>query len=43
MPFADLCVPCKSTMEKQIGQFKKVDEEVPYSGLPGIDTEEFEE
>ena len=43
MPFADLCVPCKSNMEKQSGQFSKVEEEAPYRNLAGIDTEEFEE
>ena len=43
LPFADLCVPCKSDTEKQMGQYKKVDEEAPYKDLSGIDTEEFEE
>ena len=43
MPFADLCVPCKSDMEKQSGQFNKAEEEAPYKTLAGIDTEEFEE
>ena len=43
LPFADLCVPCKSEIEKQTGQFKKIDEEAPYKDLSGIDTEEFEE
>ena len=43
LPFADLCVPCKSDMEKQTGQYKKVDEEAPYKDLSGIETEEFEE
>ena len=43
MPFARLCVPCKSTMEKQMGQFKRADEEVPYRELSNIDMEDFEE
>jgi hypothetical protein len=30
-------------MEKQSGQFTKVEEEAPYRNLAGIDTEEFEE
>jgi hypothetical protein len=30
-------------MEKQTGQYKKVDEEAPYKDLSGIDIEEFEE
>ena len=43
MPFADLCVPCKSNMENQVGQYNKAEEEAPYRNLAGIDTEEFEE
>jgi hypothetical protein len=30
-------------MEKQMGQFKRADEEVPYRELSNIDTEDFEE
>jgi len=43
MPFARLCVPCKSNIEKQMGQFKKVEEEAHYRELSNIDLEEFEE
>lgn len=43
MPFARLCVPCKSDREKQVGQFRRVDEEAPYRELSNIDLEEFEE
>ena len=43
MPFALLCVPCKSIMEKQTGAFKKIDEEAPYRDLSSIDTEDSEE
>ena len=43
MPFARLCVPCKSDIEKQIGQFKRVEEEAHYRELSNIDLEEFEE
>jgi DnaK suppressor protein len=43
LPFARLCILCKSDMEKQSGQFKKVEEEAPYRGLSNIDTEEVEE
>jgi DnaK suppressor protein len=43
LPFALLCVPCQSLMEKQTGQFKRTDEEAPYKDLSVIETEEFEE
>ena len=43
MPFARLCVPCKSDTEKKIGQFRRVEEEAPYRDLSSIDTEEVEE
>jgi DnaK suppressor protein len=43
MPFARLCVPCKSDIEKQTGQFRRVDEEAPYRELSNIELEEFEE
>jgi len=43
MPFARLCVPCKSDIEKQLGQFRKIEEEAPYRELSNIDLEEFEE
>ncbi len=43
MPFALLCVPCKSNMEKQMGQMKRVEEEAPYKDLSRIDVDEFEE
>jgi DnaK suppressor protein len=43
LPFALLCVPCQSEMEKQTGQFRKSDEEAPYKDLSVIETEEFEE
>jgi len=43
MPFARLCVPCKSDIEKQTGQFRRVEEEAPYRELSNIDLEEFEE
>ena len=43
MPFALLCVPCKSLMEKQTGAFKKIEEEAPYRDLSSIDTEDLEE
>jgi len=43
LPFALLCVPCQSVMEKQTGQFRRSDEEAPYKDLSVIETEEFEE
>ncbi len=43
MPFALLCVPCKSIHEKQTGSFKKIEEEAPYRDLSSIDTEDLEE
>jgi DnaK suppressor protein len=43
LPFTRLCILCKSDMEKQSGQVKKVEEEAPYRGLSNIDTEEVEE
>ena len=43
MPFARLCVQCKSESEKQTGQFGKVEVETPYKDLSSIDTEESEE
>lgn len=42
MPFARLCVPCKSESE-QIGQFSKVEDEASYRNLSNISTEEAEE
>lgn len=43
MPFARLCVPCKSELEKQFGQFSKVEDETSYRDLSNIDIEEAEE
>jgi DnaK suppressor protein len=43
MPFARLCVPCKSELEKQFGQFSKVEDETSYRDLSNIDIEEIEE
>ena len=43
MPFARLCISCKSESEKQMGQFGKVEVETPYKDLSSIDTEESEE
>ena len=43
MPFARLCVPCKSDIEKQISHFGRVEEEASYRELSNIDLEEFEE
>jgi len=43
MPFARLCVPCKSDIEKHRGQFRRIEEEAPYRELSNIDMEEFEE
>ena len=43
MPFARLCVPCKSDSEKQVGQYKRAEEESPYRELSNIEVEEFEE
>jgi hypothetical protein len=43
MPFALLCVPCKSILEKQTGSFKKIEEEAPYRDLASIDNEDLEE
>ena len=43
MPFARLCILCKSDTEKQLGQYKKVEEEAPYKDLSNIEVEEFEE
>jgi DnaK suppressor protein len=43
MPFARLCIQCKSDSEKQLGQFSKVEVETPYKDLSSIDTEESEE
>ena len=43
MPFARLCVPCKSELEKQFGQFSKVEDETSYRDLSNIDIEEVEE
>jgi len=43
MPLARLCISCKSDMEKQTGQLKRLEEEVPYRELSSIDTDEFEE
>jgi len=43
LPFARLCVLCKSDMEKQVGQVRKAEDEASYRGLSNIDTEEAEE
>ena len=43
MPFARLCVPCKSEIEKQFGQFSKAEDEPSYRDLSNIDMEEAEE
>ena len=43
MPFASLCVPCKSESEKQIGKFGRLEEETSYRTLSNIDIEETEE
>jgi hypothetical protein len=43
MPFALLCVPCKSVLEKRTGAFKKIEEEAPYRDLSSIETEDLEE
>jgi len=43
MPFALLCVPCKSLLEKHTGAFKKLEEEAPYRDLASIESEELEE
>jgi len=43
MPFARLCVPCKSEREKKMWQFRRVDDEAPYRELSNIETEETEE
>ncbi len=42
MPFARLCITCKSESE-QIGQFSKVEDEASYRNLSNISTEEAEE
>ena len=42
MPFARLCITCKSESE-QLGQFSKVEEETSYRNLSNINTEEAEE
>ncbi len=42
MPFARLCITCKSELE-QIGQFSKVEDEASYRNLSNISTEEAEE
>ena len=42
MPFARLCITCKSESE-QIGQFSKVEDETSYKNLSNINTEEAEE
>ena len=43
MPFARLCILCKSDNEKQLGQYRRVEEEAPYKDLSNIEVEEFEE
>lgn len=43
MPFARLCVSCKSEREKQVGQFGRVEEEAPYKELSNVDLEDLEE
>jgi RNA polymerase-binding transcription factor len=43
LPFARLCVPCKSDTEKQVGQYRRVEEEAPYKDLSNIEAEELEE
>lgn len=43
LPFALLCVPCQSLMEKQSGPYSRGDEEAPYRDLSSIETEDFEE
>ena len=43
MPFARLCILCKSDTEKQVGQYKRAEEEAPYKDLSNIEVEEFEE
>lgn len=43
MPFARLCVPCKSESEKQTGKYSKLEDETPYRALSNIDLEEAEE
>ena len=42
MPFARLCITCKSESE-QLGQFSKVEDETSYRNLSNINTEEAEE
>ncbi len=42
MPFARLCITCKSESE-QLGQFNKVEDETSYRNLSNINTEEAEE
>ncbi len=42
MPFARLCITCKSESE-QTGQFSKVEDEASYRNLSNINTEETEE
>ena len=42
MPFARLCITCKSESE-QVGQFSKVEDETSYRDLSNINTEEAEE
>ena len=42
MPFARLCITCKSESE-QIGQFSKVEDGTSYKNLSNINTEEAEE
>ena len=43
MPFARLCILCKSDTEKQVGQYRRVEEEAPYKDLSNIEAEELEE
>ena len=42
MPFARLCITCKSESE-QTGQFSKVEDEASYRNLSNINTEEAED
>lgn len=43
LPFALLCVPCQSAIEKYAGKSTREEEEAPYRDLSGIELEEFEE